>query len=260
MDESRLTLEDLGRRGLKLYQLRDGFRFGTDTVLLSWFTSSFLKEGRAYRLLELGANCGAASLLAFGRRPDVHIDALEIDEEACEVLLKNIELNGIEESIKAYNGDVRALPDNIRRQQYDLVLMNPPFFRIGTGPMSDETRQGKLKGRFEKNGSLEDFISAGASRLIPSSGLMTVVMAASRADEVLLLMDRYGVKPGYIMSVHPFVDSKAEVVLICGRKTATDPKLEILPPLILNEMEDGKSRTSSRLLDIYDKEQTDCFI
>ena len=110
MDENKLTLEDLGRNGYRMYQLKDGFRFGTDTVLLAWFTASFVKGSAPVKMLELGANCGAATLLVSARRDNVSIDALEIDKDAYKVLTKNIEINSLAGKVSAYEGDVRELP------------------------------------------------------------------------------------------------------------------------------------------------------
>lgn len=246
MDEDRLTYEDLGRKGFKMYQLKDGFRFGTDTVLLAWFTASFVKAKNCEKLLELGANCGAATLLTAARKDGVLIDALEIDEDAFEVLYENIGINELVGRIAAYKGDARELPLKIKQKQYDIVFMNPPFFKETTGPSSSRI------GRCELNGCLEDFIKAGASRLIPSSGIMSIVMTASRADEVMTLMSKHGIKPIRFMSVHPADTRKAELVLIAGKKTTADSQLEIMAPLILNDKE--------RMKTIYDKEHTDCFI
>lgn len=50
------TLEDLGRKGFRMIQRKDGFRFGEDTVLLSYFAAGvgpFLKRGT--KALELGS-------------------------------------------------------------------------------------------------------------------------------------------------------------------------------------------------------------
>ena len=246
MDENRLTFEDLGRKGFTMHQLKDGFRFGTDTVLLSWFTASMIRKSKKAVCLETGANCGAATLLLAARREDVLIDALEIDTDACEVLKDNIGRNGLGERVKAYEGDVRSLPDAIRQKQYDIVFMNPPFYKEGSGPSANVT------GRGETNGTLEDFISAGASRLIPSSGIMCVVMTARRTDEVMSLMMRYGIKPMNMIAVYPDIAKNAEMVLIAGKKTTSDTQLEIMPPLVLNDKE--------RMTSIYDKEHTDCFI
>ena len=255
MSKKELTSVDLGRRGLHMNQLKDGFRFGTDTVLLSWFTACAIKD-EGVRSLELGANCGACSFLLYGRRPKTLIDSVEIDADAFDVLKDNIALNGLEGSITAYKGDVRDLPKEIRDKQYDVVFMNPPFFTERTGPVSSRT------GRCEINGTLSDFIKAGASRLVPSGGIMTLVMTSSRTDELIELMGANGIKPIRFMSVHPFSDKNAEMVLIAGKKTNTKTNLEIMPPLILNERdgETGKVFITSRLKDIYEKEQEDCFI
>ena len=241
-----LTLENLGRKGYKMYQPKEGFRFGTDTVLLSWFTASFVKDQGCPAMLELGAGSGAATLLTAARRENVHIDALEIDSDSYEVLEKNISINGLEGRVSAYRGDVRSLPDEIRNKQYDLVFMNPPFFKPDTGPSS-----GKI-GRYEQFGDLNDFIKAGSSRLIPSSGIMTVVMKASRADEVMNLMTLHGVKPFRFMPVHPFPDKKAQTVLIAGKKTGAGTNFEIMAPLMLND--------EAVMHRIYEEEHKDCFI
>ena len=148
MDDSMLTFEPLGRKSFSMYQLKDGFRFGTDTVLLAWYTASFVKPGNEAKLLELGSNCGAATLLVTARRDNVVTDALEIECDAYEVLKKNIELNNLSERVCAYNGDVRELPEEIRKKQYDVVFMNPPFYNDDNGPASTKI------GRYEHHGGL----------------------------------------------------------------------------------------------------------
>jgi len=261
MDLSNLTIEYLGRKDYQMYQIKDGFRFGTDAVLLAWFTASHLKAGKTYKVLELGSNTGAGSLLLMARRPEVKIDAVEIDEDASKVCGMNIALNNLQGKMRAFCSDVRDLTPDIPKANYDVVFMNPPFFTKENGPRVSEEKAKRLKGRFEENGSLEDFISSGASRLIPSQGIMCVIMAASRTAELMDLMARYKVKVMNIMPVHPFDDRKAEMVLICGKRTDTKPQMNILPPLILNERyEDGTIHQTKRIIDIYEEEHTDCFI
>ncbi|MCQ2515929.1 MAG: methyltransferase [Saccharofermentans sp.] len=261
VDTNKLTIEYLGRKDYQMYQIKDGFRFGTDAVLLAWFTASHLKSNRKYKALELGSNTGACSLLLSARRPDVDIDAIEIDEDAYEVCNMNIKLNKLEGKMRAFRADVRDLSADIPKAKYDVVFMNPPFFSKDNGPRVSEEKAMRLKGRFEENGVLTDFIEAGASRLIPSHGIMCVIMAASRTAELIALMEKNKVKIMNIMPVHPFVDRKAEMVLICGKRTDTKPQMSLLQPLILNEkMEDSKICQTKRIIDIYEEEHHDCFI
>ncbi len=261
IDTSKLTIEYLGRKDYQMYQIKDGFRFGTDAVLLAWFTASHLKANKIYKVLELGSNTGAGSLLLSARHPGVYIDAAEIDEDAYEVCGMNIRLNSLEDKMRAFRADVRDLGADIPKSKYDVVFMNPPFFSKDNGPRVSEEKAKRLKGRFEENGGLEDFVRAGASRLIPSQGIMCVIMAASRTTELISLMEKNKVKIISIMPVHPFADRKAEMVLVCGKRTDTKPQLSLLPPLILNDrLEDGTIRQTKRIIEIYEEEHTDCFI
>ena len=101
MDDSRLAFVNLGRKGFTMYQMKDGFRFGTDTVLLAWFVSCYIRDAKNVRCLELGSNCGAATLLTAARKDNAFIDSLEIDEEAVEVLGMNIASNNLEDRVHA---------------------------------------------------------------------------------------------------------------------------------------------------------------
>ena len=125
------TKEDLGRAGFVLYQNEDGFRFGTDSVLLAWFASSFVRKNRkaAPRFLELGAGCGPVTMLTAARVKDALIDAVEIQPGAVEAIEKNIEANGLKTRVRAFNADIRQLPAEVRSLQYDVVMFNPPFFQ-----------------------------------------------------------------------------------------------------------------------------------
>jgi hypothetical protein len=61
------TLEDLQRDGLRLIQLRDGFRFGEDSVLLAAYAAKLVRSRRHLQVADLGAGCGAVSILLASR-------------------------------------------------------------------------------------------------------------------------------------------------------------------------------------------------
>lgn len=260
--ENNLTLEELGRKDYKLYQIRDGFRFGTDTVLLSWFTASFIRgnSSKIHECLELGSNCGGAGICLAARRDNIHLDETEIMAEAYEVLKLNIDINGLENTIRPFNCDIRELPQDIKSKQYDIVLMNPPFFNKNRGMSAGKSRT-RLAGRFEENGGLEDFVRIAASRVKPSSGYVTMVMHGDRLGESLVLFNKYGLIPTKLLNVHPFADREASMILLAGRRGVKTDELKILPPLILNEKNsDGVIMETERIKNIYEGEHLDCFI
>lgn len=332
------TVEDLGRGGLRLRQLKDGFRFGTDSVLLAWFAASMVRrrkqpgagassgagdgdgagassgagetagmytgagseakgegagletkaeytggKSRPVRLLELGSGCGGAALLTLARTDEAalmtlartegadlhacagtggtHIDCVEIMERPFTVLEKNIRDNGLESRMRAFRADIRQLPDEVRRNQYDVVFMNPPFFKRSQGQAVPEGKKERLAGRFEENGRLEDFVRTASARLVPSAGFAVMVMKCERMAETMELYLRHGLKPVRLMTVHDEANKNASMFLIAGLKTSAEAELKVLPPLIMHRRdENGGIIDTEKLTEIYNKEHTDCFI
>ncbi|MBO4636171.1 MAG: methyltransferase [Clostridiales bacterium] len=260
------TKEDLGRAGFVLYQNEDGFRFGTDSVLLAWFASSFVRKGRkaAPGFLEFGSGCGPVSMLVAARVPDSRIDAVEIKPGACEALRKNISENGLEGRVRAFNADIRELPSEIRGKQYDVVMFNPPFFSGSKGPKCKRTGcdSERLSGRFEENGTMDDFLKAAASRVVQSSGHIVMIMHGLRLPDTLRAFDDNKIKPVALLNIHPLADRAASSFLIAGKKGGSGTDMKILPPLILSKRSsngDGIINTEN-IIRIYEEEHTDCFI
>lgn len=267
INENDLTFDHIGRRDFVLYQQKKGFRFGTDSVLLAWFAASFARRSKdgSYKpasFLELGSGSGGASMCVAARLPNCTIDCLEIMESSCEVLSRNISANHIEDRVRAFNCDIRELPDEIRQKQYDIVFSNPPFFSGDKGVRTDASVSSdeKLAARFEENGTAEDFLKVSKSRVIPSTGHIIMVMKADRLSEIMDLMSKYRISPAKMMSIHPLADRKASSFLIAGRIGGSNIRMEILPPLILNEERDGKIVPTDRIKEIYEGEHKDCFI
>jgi tRNA1Val (adenine37-N6)-methyltransferase len=105
------TLEDLQRSGLRLLQKKDGFRFGLDSVLLAAYAASLcrLPASRPLRAADLGAGCGAVSLLLSARLPGAAVVGLELDPASCDALRRNIRLNRLNGRLQAVQGDIRHL-------------------------------------------------------------------------------------------------------------------------------------------------------
>lgn len=265
ISSDNLTVEDLGRGGYKLYQPKAGFRYGTDTVLLAWFAASFLRTSpRALkspqRVLELGSGVGTASILVQGRFPGVLSDSVEIEPVYADVLMENIKLNGLEDKMRGFNADIRDLPAEVKNNQYDVVMFNPPFFARGTGPSARDDGDGRKGARSEENGVLDDFVKVASSRVIPSKGHIVLIMHALRLNDVLKTFGDNNIKATHLMSVHPFADKGAEMVLVAGKKGASGSDIKVMPPLILNERTDGGIIMSDRIRRIYEEEHRDCFI
>ncbi len=250
------TLEDLGRKGLRMIQRRDGFRFGEDTVLLAYFcaiVTPYLKNGG--KALELGAGSGAAALLLSARRPDLYIDGIEVDAAAYDVFSRNIELNRLEDRIRPIAGDIRKFPDSVlvKKAAYDLVFLNPPYRRPERGLMTrtEAGNESLLNARFEMLGGIKDFMKTACEALRPG-GTIALVHRAVRLPEVLQAASSAGAEPRVLKMIHPSHESEATAFLLSARKGGKQGGFVVEAPLILRKT--GNEMTSE-MIKVYSDEE-----
>ena len=105
-----------------IQQDKCAMKVGTDGVLLgAW--SDVEKAGR---ILDVGTGTGLIAIM-LAQRCNAHIDAIEIDEQACKQAVKNAGECPWHERINIYNISFQEyFTDNI--PQYDLIVCNPPYF------------------------------------------------------------------------------------------------------------------------------------
>ena len=189
------TVEDLQRAGLRLLQKKNGFRFGTDSVLLAAYAAGLYAATPQKSLLaaDLGAGCGAVTLLLAARMPGVRIMSIEQDRASTDVLRRNIALNRLGDRVRAYPADIRSLAGSdwpladLPRHACDLVVANPPYRLPGHGaaPATDSRRQAREEGSLP----LGDLFRAAAGLLKPRGRLVLVHQAHRLPDVVRLLHD-----------------------------------------------------------------------
>lgn len=240
-DPCQETCEDLGRGGFRLIQDPEGFCFGEDTVLLSWFTASHLRisKSRPLRVLELGTNCGAASILLAARRNDIRIDGVERQEQAANIFQRNIRLNQLEDRVRGFQLDLRDLPTaELPKNTYDAVFMNPPYQKAEAGPTTSTDRHTEklLEARFAIHGQVEDFLACAASMLTSTGDLFLVDRAQTFAGVMKALLD-LRLAPKRITFVHPYEGSEATLFLLQARKGGKLPGTVITEPLIIRDAE-----------------------
>lgn len=131
-------------------------RFTTDTVLLAHFSA--LKKNET--AVELGSGCGAIPLLWNKTGAPKHIDAVELQSDAADMLTRSVALNGFEETISVFQKDLRCLKGTLPFGVYDLAACNPPYKMLGSGLQNP--REAHRLARHECACTLEDTALAAA--------------------------------------------------------------------------------------------------
>ncbi len=222
---------------LTIRQPRAGFRSATDAVLLA----AAVPARPGDRVLELGCGAGVASLCLMWRLPGVEAHALERQPGYAALARSNAEANGLRLSV--VEGDLAAMPREVRAVDFDHVLANPPYFAARSGTAASDA--GREAAQREET-PLADWVEAGLRRLRPG-GVLVMIQAADRlADLLAPLSGRAGAVR--ILPVAPRAGRPAGRVLVQARKGARTP-LVLLAPLVLHagerHLRDGDDLTEA---------------
>ena len=117
------------------------------------------------------------------RVSDLELIGIEIQPFYAALCRDNAVLNGA--NMHVIDGDLTALPADIRNRSFDHVIMNPPYYDRGASTSArDEGRDLALGG----DTPLADWITIGAKRLAPK-GYLTLIQRIERLPEALTAAD-----------------------------------------------------------------------
>lgn len=169
------------------YSQPSQYRFSHDSVFLARkvferYASSGLKVARA---LDLCAGCGIVGLdflfhcRAEGVTPPAHFDFLEIQPEYRVHFEENVfRLGTISSEIRWVQSNYEVLSaDEEKRDSYDLILCNPPYFHLHQGKASPSEL--KNRSRFFVDSSFEKLIQ-GLLRVLSPQGEAYILLRDQR--------------------------------------------------------------------------------
>lgn len=209
----------------KLIQTKDGFRFGTDTVILVDF---FKKVPKTAKVLDIGAGNGIIPILLVMKGKAQNITGIEIQNSIATLAMRNIELNNMSMMIKIENLDIKKYPVG---NKFDFVISNPPYMEIDGKKQGDNLS--KIIARHEINLSLEQLIK-NAKRVLKPVGSFTFVHRSHRFVEIVKNLEENGFCVKRVRFVYYSEEKNSNLVLIEATK-GKRYKLEIEPPLYLNK-------------------------
>lgn len=223
----------LGRQ-VRLRQLPNGHRAGTDAVLLA-AAAPVEVQGLA---LDVGAGVGAAGLALARLRSNLTYGLIENDPATAALARENLALNDMAARGRVYEADVLD-PDSRRAVglvdgSATLVITNPPFLDPARSRLSPDA--GKRAAHAMPTpgpAALAEWLAACLDLLL-DGGLLILIHRAEALPAILASLDARAAVT--LMSVQPRKESAAKRILVRAQKGGRAP-LTIAPALILHEGE-----------------------
>ena len=239
-EECGERLDDLQCNGLYLIQDPDKFCFGIDAVLLS----NFVKVKKNGHVVDLCTGSGIVPILLSAKTDAKKITGIEIQSDIADMARRSVSYNKLDEKIDIVNDDISNALKYINNCSVDSVCVNPPYMKDTTAIKNPDLPMAIA--RHELLTDLETVINI-ASKLLKESGKFFMVHRPSRLSEIFASMRKNRIEPKRLRFIHPYIESKANLVLIEGAK-GSGVWMDVEPPLVVYK---DKNVYTDEVLKIY---------
>jgi len=233
-------LFDLQCNNLKIIQKKTGFKFGTDSVLVS----NYAKVKKGGIIVDFGTGSGIIALLMSAKTAAEKIIGIEIQTEMAKMANRSVDMNQLSSKVSIIEGDIKDAASIFGKSSVDAVVTNPPYKEFGTGLKNQDDAE--TISRHEVTCKLQDIIKSAAEILKPN-GYFTMIHRPSRIADIIENMRIYKIEPKHIRFVHPYPGKKPNMVLIRGNYLG-GKFLEIGEPLYIR---DEKGDYTKEILEMY---------
>lgn len=223
-----IVLNDLlNYNGLKIYQDTDSFCFSLDSVLLANFVTL---NKNAKKIIDLG--CGNAAIPLFlSTRTDSLITGVEIQKSIYDLAQKSIKYNKLDKKIDIINDDINNLKDRFPSSSFDVVVSNPPYFKMNERSLVNESPT-KIIARHEVKLTFLELVEM-TNYLLKEHGVFAFVHRPDRLFEFLEILKKYKLEPKKIQFIYPSKNKESNMILVeCVKNGRVG--LKILPPLFVH--------------------------
>ena len=222
---------------MKLFQLKDGYRYNSDSLFLWDFARKNCSFKASQSLLDVGCGCGILGLL-LARDFNCALSCIDIQPQNCELAQMNAQANGIKASIicadffkdwesgnsvenSAGNsaGNFGIPSQSCQRNQiFERIICNPPFYDFG----GENKNAHKNTSRNASSFDISAFTSK-CSKLLAPKGELVLCYDARLVDRLLQALLQAGLKPIKLAFLHSKPSKPANVVLVVAKKGAKSP-------------------------------------
>lgn len=180
-------------------------------------------------ILDIGTGTGLLSLM-LAQRSNAQIDAVEVDEDAYQQAVMNVQVSSFSEKVKVYH---KRIQDFSSTETYDLIISNPPFYQQSL--KSTDAKTNKALHAVEL--SFDDLIDS-ALRLLSIDGKFVVLLPPFEIEKLIQIAQKKGLYLSKKMSIR-HDESKPIFRVIATFRTQKIHNLEEETLIIHNN--DGKT-------------------
>lgn len=220
---------------MKIFQLKDGYRYNSDSLFLWDFARKNCSFKASQSLLDVGCGCGILGLL-LARDFNCALSCIDIQPQNCELAQINAGANDIKASIicadffKDWESGNSRIPSDFnensripsksfqRSQGFERIICNPPFYDFG----GENKNAHKNTSRNASSFDISAFASK-CSKLLAPKGELVLCYDARLIDRLLQALLEAGLKPIKLAFLHSKPSKPANVVLVVAKKGAKSP-------------------------------------
>lgn len=215
----------LGYDNLKIYQDTDFFSFSLDSIVLANYSTVRLRDKK---IVDFCTGNGVVPIIV-SRRTKSNIIGVEIQDKLVDLAKKSISYNNLNDRISIICDDVKNF-SNANLNCFDLVLCNPPYFKVHENSSLNLSYEKKVA-RHEVCINLTEICEC-AKKVLKDNGSFSIVYRSDRLIELIDEFRKHGIEPKKVKFVYEKVNKNANLVLLQGQKCGK-VGLTIEKPLIM---------------------------
>lgn len=197
----------------QIIQKKDGFKYGTDTVLLSKFVSENINFKKNMNILDLGTGNGIIPLILAEKlnlkvSADFNFIGIDIQEDNIARAKKTIELNNLE---NIFNFECCDIKEYSKGNYFDLIISNPPYMEDNGKKINNNLH--KSISRHEIFLNLKDFIRH-SKRLLKPVARLCFIHRSFKLVDIIKELDKNKFSIEKIIFIYPETNKTSETNLM----------------------------------------------
>ena len=181
-------LDGLQLDGRYIISNKDKYCFTSDSVMLANLVNANSKS----KIVDLCCGGGIISILIALKTNCKKIIGVELQEDMADMATRSVLMNELQDIVEIINYDVKKITDVIPKGYADIVVCNPPYYKVNSGEIRENSSIAIARHEIALN--LEQ-LAESTSKILKFGGLFYLVHKAERMAEVITTLSKYNLTP-----------------------------------------------------------------